>query len=148
MIDLAPTVLAMLRIDRPAGFVGKPLDELIENRTYSYANKPAYAVSWNNVADPENPDGPSVWVEKMASRTPEWKYVYMARFEQVELYDLTRDPEERRNVYRRYPEVCEEQRRAILETLQPAGSTSEAPRPPHHPGAAATTRRIGLHRRH
>jgi len=116
--DIAPTILKLLHIGPPAGFVGRPLDELIENRPYAHRGGLAYSTTFVQANDPSDPSGQSFFVQRMACRSPDWKYLFTTHFDLEELYDLANDPRERRNVASAYQSICAERRARVTAVLK------------------------------
>lgn len=127
LIDIAPTILAMMWIEIPDAFSGKPLHELIEGRPYSYAGSPAYSTTWV-AAEDNSPNGGAMFVQLMSNRSPDWKYIYLSHFEQEELYDLKRDPEETRNVSKTNPRITGSRKTPMKEKLEQAHDAFVDPR--------------------
>lgn len=92
MVDIAPTLLGMVGISAPPSMRGRDLRVLAAGR--AHAPKPVFS---------------AVLTKRMALRWP-FKLIADLRFGLFELYDLTHDPRERRNLAREQP--------AQLATLQ------------------------------
>lgn len=107
LTDVAPTALVLAGIEPPAGFVGKPLNELLEGRRYSHSLRPAFAFTTVGIMDGESREVTS-HAHKLAMRTPDLKYIsLMGVKDNYELYDLIGDPGETRDISERRPDVCE-----------------------------------------
>jgi len=89
LIDLAPTVLDMLRLPPLAGADGRTLVPLLEGRTKEWAQ------AYLETREPWIAYG---WAPLQAIREPRWKLVDAPR---PELYDLAADPGERDNLVAR-----------------------------------------------
>jgi arylsulfatase A-like enzyme len=90
-IDLAPTILEVAGVPRPASFAGQSLTQSVDSERYLYSE-----------AFP--PDSPDNLVERFHQRTERAIYHHHQKFIEStkgdrELYNLDTDPEERRNLY-------------------------------------------------
>jgi len=139
LVDLAPTVLSLLRIDIPAQFVGKPLDELLDGRPFSYAARDAHAFNVIDVAASAGAGAsgralepkagqPVMFVQQLAVRTPQWKYITIPRVPRAELYDLVSDPHERRNQARSQRELTADLHARVTRFWDPAKDVNRDPR--------------------
>ena len=90
-IDLLPTILELLSAPSPAGVEGASLVPLFSGKDAGTA------VSYAETLYPKINLG---WAELRAIRTNQWKYIRAPR---PELYDLSRDPMESRNVLAEHP---------------------------------------------
>jgi arylsulfatase A-like enzyme/Flp pilus assembly protein TadD len=90
-IDLLPTILELLSAPSPAGVEGASLVPLFSGKDAGTA------VSYAETLYPKINLG---WTELRAMRTNQWKYIRAPR---PELYDLSRDPMESRNVLAEHP---------------------------------------------
>jgi arylsulfatase A-like enzyme/Flp pilus assembly protein TadD len=90
-IDLLPTILELLSAPSPAGVEGASLVPLFSGKDAGTA------VSYAETLYPKINLG---WAELRAIRTTQWKYIRAPR---PELYDLSRDPMESRNVLAEHP---------------------------------------------
>ena len=90
-VDVAPTILAAARIPVPEIMEGRDLLDgpqrgpWLEQRVFSQYASQLYCV-----------------------RTPRWKLIFRPASGQMQLFDLRRDPVERRNLREAYPEVAEQ----------------------------------------
>jgi arylsulfatase A-like enzyme len=96
--DVGPTVLSLAGVRRPDGMDGVDLSPLLSGRRPREARKFAYGgyANWHY------------------ARTQEWGYVAMNRGVGRRLYDLEKDPAERRNIAREHPKRIDELHRAIV----------------------------------
>jgi iduronate 2-sulfatase len=98
-VDIYPTLAQLCGLKAPAGLVGKSFAPMLTNPTAP--GKPAVFGFWRRGR------GHSI-------RTPQYRLVeYIdrpkrARVEQMELYDLKRDPNETENIAAEHPEVVDE----------------------------------------
>jgi arylsulfatase A-like enzyme len=96
--DVGPTVLSLAGVRRPDGMDGVDLSPLLRGRPPGEARKFAYGgyANWHY------------------ARTQEWAYVAMNRGIGRRLYNLEKDPAERRNIAHRHPTRIDELHRAIV----------------------------------
>jgi arylsulfatase A-like enzyme len=96
--DIGPTVLSLANVRRPEGMDGVDLSPLLRGKPPREGRKFAYGgyANWHY------------------ARTQEWAYVAMNRGIGRRLYDLERDPGERKNIARRHPKRIDELHRAIV----------------------------------
>lgn len=127
LIDVAPTVLSLLNIDAPKSFRGKPLDELLGGRPFSYAGRDAHASNVVRVLPSGSTKDDALYVQQLALRTKQWKYITRPRLHEAELYDLLEDPRERTNVAGDYPDVAGELHARIAPFWSPQRDPSENP---------------------
>jgi arylsulfatase A-like enzyme/Tfp pilus assembly protein PilF len=90
-IDLLPTILELMGSQAPAGIEGSSLVPLFHGKDAGTA------ISYAETLFPKINLG---WAELRAIRTNQWKYI---RAPKPELYDLSRDPMESRNVLAEHP---------------------------------------------
>jgi choline-sulfatase len=101
ILDIMPTVLDLLGIDKPESFAGESLLPLI--RGESGENRGAFAESLLY--------GP----RKLAWRDAKYKYIYHGEGDGGELYDWTEDPAEQTDLSEAYPEVAQQLRHELLD---------------------------------
>jgi arylsulfatase A-like enzyme len=96
--DVGPTVLSLANVRKPEGMDGIDLSPLLRGHKPRESRKFAYGgyANWHY------------------ARTQEWAYVAMNRGIGRRLYDLDRDPGERKNIARRHPKQIDELNRAIV----------------------------------
>jgi arylsulfatase A-like enzyme len=96
--DVGPTLLSLANVRRPEGMDGIDLSPLLRGRKPRERRNFAYGgyANWHY------------------ARTQEWAYVAMNRGIGRRLYDLGRDPGERKNIARRHPKRIDELNRAIV----------------------------------
>jgi len=128
LTDIAPTVLDLLEIEIPGGFRGKPLTELLDARPFSYAGRDAHAFNVIDVVPPGAARHGVAFVQQLAVRSPQWKFITRPRLAEEELYNLVDDPSERSNVAGADPEAAAEHRARILPYWNPQRDTSQDPR--------------------
>lgn len=103
-IDVMPTVLELVGAEIPAGAQGQSLTPLVRGTDSAWRPRPVYC---------ETSDGGyGANLEQYARRvravrTERWKLVHFSPEDRGELYDLVADPDEREDVYGRYPQVAD-----------------------------------------
>jgi choline-sulfatase len=120
LIDLAPTICEILGIERPSTFEGTSLAHLMSQRF------PATALSRRPCGLPTGclvAESIARRSEKKALRCPPWKLIFDPFFGEVELYDLSRDPGETRNLIAERPDVASDLADTLLamEKYYPGG---------------------------
>jgi arylsulfatase A-like enzyme len=119
LLDLAPTILDILKAENPKNFLGNSLLPLVNgNRARTrleviseadIANTYRYKVGMLPRLD--------VSRRMISIRTEKWKYIY-SEGERDELYDLESDPKETRNVIDAEPEIAAELRAKIMAHIE------------------------------
>jgi arylsulfatase A-like enzyme len=103
LLDIAPTALHLLNIRSPSQFLGQ--DIMKEQRKYviaeEFLERADMARYVRSMTDPIADYGK----RRTAYRTAEWKYVYKEAGGH-ELYNLSHDPQEKRNVIGSEPEIA------------------------------------------
>ncbi|HRX87343.1 MAG TPA: sulfatase, partial [Phycisphaerae bacterium] len=128
LIDIAPTVLAYLQLPAPAMFAGHSLASALRGEAFPDEHRPAHAMTWVEAYDPNHPDQPGSFVRKLAHRTPDWKYIVVDHYNQEELYNLRRDPAERKNVAPDEKDLCAERMAEVKAAMPTDRDTREDPR--------------------
>jgi arylsulfatase A-like enzyme len=128
LTDIAPTILDLLGIEIPGGFRGKPLAELLEAGPFSYAGRDAHAFNVIDVVPAQAGRHQVAFVQQLAVRSPQWKFITRPRAAEEELYNLVEDPSERSNLVGADPQAAAERRARILPYWDPQRDTSEDPR--------------------
>ena len=126
-VDILPTVLDLLDIPVSASIQGQSLVQLITGGDFS--ERPAFTET--------TPGGYQATSEMMetrirAMRTRKWKLIHThgPGVDEYELYDLSLDPLERKDVAKAHPEVLAEMRAALQKWVlaaQPRSSVEMAP---------------------
>jgi arylsulfatase A-like enzyme len=115
-MDLVPTLLDLAGIRPGIKFDGRSLMSLVRGR------KPSFDSSFYITE--------CTWMRKHGWRTPQWKLIHALEPDchfkpEIELYNLIEDPEENKNVARRYPEVVamleEQMQRHIRKRIKATG---------------------------
>jgi arylsulfatase A-like enzyme len=119
LIDLAPTIVDVLGIAKPASWVGRSLVPAMVGQ--DLPPKPAFAEllaapSWNHKA------------KAMITADGAWKLFYRQDDRRYELYDLAKDREERKDVYTSQKAVAEKLVGELNDWLE-----VELPNPPGEP---------------
>jgi arylsulfatase A-like enzyme len=102
LIDLAPTVMDILGLEKPASFEGLSLASLISSR---FQAAPEAARPCGIPADCLVAEAVAHRTEMKVLRCPPWKLFLDPVFGATELYDLSRDPGETRNLIDGNPEI-------------------------------------------
>jgi hypothetical protein len=103
LIDLAPTIFDILGIAKPGDFEGRSLAPLISSRfkaspdTTRPCGLPTRCLVAESIAQRS---------EKKALRCPPWKLIFDPFFGAAELYNLSQDPHETKNLIDAEPEVA------------------------------------------
>jgi arylsulfatase A-like enzyme/Tfp pilus assembly protein PilF len=115
--DLMPTVLDLVRVAAPEGLEGESLASLMTG-----AQADLNLESYSESLYPRNHYG---WSDLRALRSGRFKYIQAPR---PELYDLERDPEERRNLYDDRRPLADRMRAALARlSEEPRGDRAPAP---------------------
>lgn len=112
LIDIVPTVCSILGIDVPPAVQGQDLSTLIFNDSGSFEERPVYCESLYLTKFGLGP--------LLGLTDGRWKYIHTAN---PELYDLEKDPYERKNLLDKHNEktlLLKEQLRAILKNSDSA----------------------------
>jgi tetratricopeptide (TPR) repeat protein len=129
LVDVMPTLLELTGVGVPSGLDGVSLLPMIVHESSTAAARSASDAALKN-DDPGEIVGPVSyaetyyprfhygWSELFAVETMRWKFVRAPR---PELYDLTRDPKENRDVSAQYPRVA-----AALEAQLDASTPADA----------------------
>lgn len=117
LVDIAPTVLSLLRIKIPEEFVGSPLDELLDGRPFSHAGRDAYSFNITAVG--------SLYMQQLAVRSPQWKYIVIPSMKRSELYNLIEDPTERTSVAEANRDVVKQRHARVIPFWDAASDTGE-----------------------
>ena len=120
-LDLAPTILDILKVEKPKAFLGNSLLPLINGNETKAGNSAAIseADTVTGIARIRPRIKPQLDTNhRMTSlRTGKWKYIYTAG-RQDELYDLEDDPKETKNIIDIKPEVAAELRDRIMAHIE------------------------------
>ena len=121
LLDLAPTILDMLEIEKPRAFLGNSLLPLISRKGARAGNSEAISETdtttllvrastrWKPRFDANH--------RRISLRTGKWKYIY-TEAEEDELYHLEDDPKETQNVIDIEPEIATELRAKIMAHIE------------------------------
>jgi arylsulfatase A-like enzyme len=116
LIDLAPTITDVLGIAKPAPWVGRSLVPVLTGAELAPA--PAFA---------ELLSAPS-WPHKakaMVTADGAWKLFYRQDDRRYELYDLTKDPQERKDLFTAQKPVADKLTKQLLDWIE-----VDLPKPP------------------
>jgi arylsulfatase A-like enzyme len=101
LVDLAPTVLDLLDVAVEAQPEGKSLKGALAGGGGPEAERPVFLQ--RRTFETTKVAGQEVRGDKSAVRSGKWKYIEAPEENSFELYDLTSDPSEKRNVARAFP---------------------------------------------
>ena len=109
-MDLAPSVLAMVSVPPPANvkFDGKDMSETLLGKTNAPRETP---VMW--VRPPDRP-GPQNSLPDLAMREGNWKLLVHRDGSNAELFDVTTDPNETKNLAAKEPERTKKMSDAVI----------------------------------
>ena len=121
LLDLAPTILDVLSIEKPGAFLGNSLVPLISGEHVGNGNSEAISEAQafgrplrsGGVAKPRLDAN----YRRISLRTGKWKYIY-TEGEQDELYHLEVDPKETQNVIDVEPRTATELRARIMAHIE------------------------------
>lgn len=116
LVDVAPTILAMLDIAPPAQVQGRSLLNLMLGRS-----EKGFATAYSETFYPRLHFG---WSELTALYSGKWKYIQAPS---AELYDLEADHGEETNLERRYSFDARRLKRGLADFQQRQGKTALAP---------------------
>lgn len=133
LIDLAPTILAELRIEPEPSFVGKTLTDHLHRASIEPTDHVARSFSVARHVPADNPDA-VLFVQQLAMRRPPYKYITIPRLGQSELFNVIDDPGERQNIASMQSEAAQALHDDIVKyweldrdpTLHPASMISPA----------------------
>lgn len=117
LLDIAPTILDILKIDKTKAFLGKSLLPLINGKINADVS---IAISEEGrTKGGYDPKGPRLYASKrkIAYRTVRYKYIYNENGLD-EFYDLQNDPKETKNLVGIEAEKAKEFRSKIIEHIQ------------------------------
>ncbi len=123
LLDLAPTILDMLNIEKPRSFLGNSLLPLMRGNRPKAGNSETISETDATTPTPLAKVGAGVKPQLYANhrrislRTGKWKYIY-TEGEQDELYCLEDDPKETQNIIDIKPEIATELRTRIMAHIE------------------------------
>jgi arylsulfatase A-like enzyme len=110
-IDIVPTVLEMLNMERPPALQGRSLVQLLKAGASSTPPQRSYSETHRL----ERPYRGGIL---RGLRTPRWSYTVIPRDGVRQLYDIEADPGEKRNLADDLPERAERMQRAMAELIR------------------------------
>jgi arylsulfatase A-like enzyme len=115
LLDLSPTLLDLLDLDPPAGWLGRSLVPVFSGEEEDQESRSVVSGYWLD----ENENGKEIRRKPMVScRTSEWKYIYDGKHKQQLLFHLPSDPSERRDLSRERPGVADSLRQIAQEHIE------------------------------
>ena len=100
---------------------------MLDGRAPPYADRYAYAFNVVHVNRSEFENG-VLYLQQLAVRTNEWKYITRPRLDEAELYDLLRDPREESSLADRHAEIVDELHAQVMPFWDSQHDTSDDPR--------------------
>jgi arylsulfatase A-like enzyme len=120
LLDLAPTILDILEIKKPKGFIGNTLVELVDGNNKKVGNLGAISETprdKRSLLRMQTKPRLDIDQTKISLRTGKWKYIY-ANGKQDELYCLEDDPKETHNIIDIEPEIASKLRTRITAHIE------------------------------
>jgi arylsulfatase A-like enzyme len=120
LLDLAPTILDILEIKKPKGFIGNTLVELVDGNNKKVGNLGAMSETprdKRSLLRMQTKPRLDIDQTKISLRTGKWKYIY-ANGKQDELYCLEHDPKETHNIIDIEPEIASKLRTRITAHIE------------------------------
>ena len=120
LLDLAPTILDMLKIEKPRAFLGDSLLPLIRGRGTKGGNLGAISetdIPGDKPRLQENQKRLNANRRVVSFRTGKWKYIH-TEGRQDELYHLEDDPKETQNIIDAQPDIATELRAKIMAHIE------------------------------
>jgi arylsulfatase A-like enzyme len=122
LLDLAPTILDMLGIEKPEAFLGNSLLPLITGNKVQPGDLPAISETDSTVDPAHLPPWEAITQldthkRVISLRTGKWKYIYNEG-RQDELYHLENDPKETQNMIDAQPDIATELRAKIMAHIE------------------------------
>jgi arylsulfatase A-like enzyme len=115
LLDLSPTLLDLLDLDPPGGWLGRSLVPVFGGEEEGEKPRPVVSGYWLD----EDENGKEIRRKPMVScRTSEWKYIYDGKRKQQLLFHLPSDPGERRNLCRERPGVAHSLRQIAQDHIE------------------------------
>lgn len=117
VIDVAPTLLDLMGIDRPQSFMGRSLVPALEGKPMAEKNVFSELL-------------PAPYLDRsakmMVTGDGRYKLIYMASERRFELYDLVTDPGEQRDVYRDQKPLADRLRAELVDWIEVTLQSSSA----------------------
>jgi len=121
LLDLAPTILDMLKVEKPRAFLGNSLLPLMKGNRPKAANSEAISetdtIGRLAIASVGKKPRLDANHRRISLRTGKWKYIY-TEGRQDELYDLEGDPKETKNIIDVKPEIAAQLRARIMAHIE------------------------------
>jgi arylsulfatase A-like enzyme len=116
LLDVAPTILQFLGIDKPEGFQGTSVMPLIEEKERQYTT--TEGIISETIHNRGVIPGDGIGKRLTCYRTKDWKYIIDEETGQSELYNLQDDPHETNNLVEREPEKAARYRSRIMQHIE------------------------------
>lgn len=131
-VDLLPSLAGLAHVRLPAGvtFDGEDLSPSWLGKTQRARTKPLF---WNRPPDRAG-SATEAWPD-LASRDGEWKLLVMEDGSGAQLYNLAKDPGEKRNLAAEQPKVVQRLTRQLLNWRKSLPIRAPLPWDPKHPAA-------------
>ncbi|RMF81549.1 MAG: hypothetical protein D6744_07035, partial [Planctomycetota bacterium] len=127
LADIAPTLTTLLGMPTPQAWTGVSLQAALAGRPASDEPRTAHAFNIIDIPAAEDP-GRVDFVQQIALRTPQWKFIAIPRKRHEELYDLRTDPDERTNVKTAHAELLPSLRAIVAKFWDSSRAVDDDPR--------------------
>jgi len=119
LLDLAPTILDLVKIEKPKAFLGNSVLPLITGNRAKAGSLDAISEADTGINEVSVGTKLQLNVNHrvISVRTGKWKYIYNEG-RQDELYDLEDDPKETKNIIDVKPEIATELRARIMAHIE------------------------------
>jgi len=119
LLDLAPTILDLVKIEKPKAFLGNSVLPLITGNRAKAGSLDAISEAGTVINEVSVGTKLQLNVNQrvISVRTGKWKYIYNEG-RQDELYDLEDDPKETKNIIDVKPEIATELRARIMAHIE------------------------------
>ncbi len=116
--DLMPTILDVCRVNGPKMHGTSWLPLMTGKRRSNWS------VVYSSKHSPPDAEG-DILPSYLTATTPKWTYICEEPGHEAELYDITVDPKQKRNLARKHPAICGRMQRAATEFLREQGAGDE-----------------------
>lgn len=119
LIDISPTLLDLLDLDQPNDFFGSSLLDTEKRREIASFGR--ISEEGREKRSDHSLEGGKVKMQirerKVTLITSTWKYIYREKQED-ELYDLRKDPKEKRDLYREKPQIASKLKKRVQKHIK------------------------------